>query len=171
MRLLPRVFEELQRDIDAGLCTGAQVSCVIAGQRQLNLWVGNVREKVPMTKHILCNWMSTTKPVAVVAIAQLWERRLLGLSEPVARYIPEFGCHGKEKILIEHLLTHTAGIPYADMGMWNAMHEWSKVLDTICRSSLEADWVPGKRAGYHPYSSWFVLGELVRRVDGRPFDV
>ena len=57
------------------------------------------------------------------------------------------------------------------MGMWNAIHEWSKVLDTICRSSLEADWVPGKRAGYHPYSSWFVLGELVRRVDGRPFDV
>ena len=57
------------------------------------------------------------------------------------------------------------------MGMWNAMHEWSKVLDTICRSSLEADWVPGKRAGYHPYSSWFVLGELVRRVDGRPFGV
>jgi hypothetical protein len=46
LRLLPRVFEELQRDIDAGLCTGAQVSCVIAGQRQLNLWVGNVREKV-----------------------------------------------------------------------------------------------------------------------------
>ena len=79
---------------------------MIAGQRQLNLWVGDVREKVcrdgsprapqgghvatvppqvPMTKHILCNWMSTTKPVAVVAIAQMWERRLLGLSEPVAR--------------------------------------------------------------------------------------
>lgn len=150
LRLLPRVFEELQRDIDAGLCTGAQVrrrslaeppvaprvtpppppppplwpcararpvqnptSCVCAAGLVCDCWtaaaqpVGRQRSRegatlttarlspgrprrdvppqVPMTKHILCNWMSTTKPVAVVAIAQLWERRLLGLSEPVAR--------------------------------------------------------------------------------------
>ena len=30
---------------------------------------------------------------------------------------------------------------------------------------------PGTRAAYHPYSSWFLLGEIVRRVDGRPFEV
>jgi CubicO group peptidase (beta-lactamase class C family) len=29
--------------------------------------------------------------------------------------------------------------------------------------------VPGRKAGYHTASSWFLLGELVRRLDGRPF--
>ena len=113
--------------------------------------------------------MSTTKPVAVVAIGQLWERNLLSLSEPVAKYIPEFGRNGKEGVLVEHLLTHTAGIPFADMAMWARLHEWCSVLGAICDASLEAGWEPGKRAGYHAYSAWFVLGELVRRIDGREF--
>jgi CubicO group peptidase (beta-lactamase class C family) len=30
--------------------------------------------------------------------------------------------------------------------------------------------VPGEKAGYNQASSWFVLGEVVRRVDGRGFD-
>ena len=34
----------------------------------------------------------------------------------------------------------------------------------------QTDWEPGKKAGYHPYSAWFLLGELVRRLDGRPFE-
>jgi CubicO group peptidase (beta-lactamase class C family) len=29
--------------------------------------------------------------------------------------------------------------------------------------------VPGEKAGYHQTSSWFALGELVRRLAGRPF--
>ena len=30
--------------------------------------------------------------------------------------------------------------------------------------------MPGTKAGYHPTSTWTVLGEVVRRVDGRPFE-
>ena len=47
------------------------------------------------------------------------------------------------------------------------MHEWDRVLETIYEAKLEE--VPGTKAAYHPYSSWFLLGEIVRRVDGRPF--
>ena len=168
-RRLPRVMAELRRGIESGLCTGAQLSCSLPGEPPLHTWVGHVREGEPFRRDILCNWMSTTKLVAVVAIGQLWERNLLSPSEPVAKYIPEFGRNGKEGVLVEHLLTHTAGIPYADMAMWARLHEWRGVLDAICDASLEAGWEPGKRAGYHPYSAWFLLGELVRRVDGRDF--
>jgi len=34
----------------------------------------------------------------------------------------------------------------------------------------EPRWVPGEKAGYHQASSWFVLGEVIRRLDGRSFD-
>jgi CubicO group peptidase (beta-lactamase class C family) len=33
----------------------------------------------------------------------------------------------------------------------------------------EPRWVPGQKAGYHQASSWFILGEVIGRVDGRPF--
>ena len=124
-----------------------------------------------MRRDMLCHWMSTAKPVAAIAIGQLLDRQLLSLASPVATHIPEFGCHGKEAVLVEHLLTHTSGFPFADSECWrDSMGDWSRVLDAICRARLEKDWVPGERAGYHPSSSWFVLGELVRRCDGRPFE-
>lgn len=50
------------------------------------------------------------------------------------------------------------------------MHEWSAVLAVIFNSKIEDGWQPGKKAGYHAYSAWFLLGEIVRRLDGRPFD-
>ena len=36
--------------------------------------------------------------------------------------------------------------------------------------SSKAGWVPGRKAGYHLHTSWYILGELVRRLDGRPFE-
>jgi CubicO group peptidase (beta-lactamase class C family) len=35
---------------------------------------------------------------------------------------------------------------------------------------LEPGWAPGRKAGYHVASSWMMLGEVVRRVTGRPLD-
>ena len=148
---------------------GAQLSVCVAGGAALHLWEGDVRPGVRMSRGTLLNWMSTSKVVAVIAVGQLWERGVLELSAPVARYIPAFGKCGKETILVEHLLTHTAGIPFADISMWTRMERWDAVVSAICDAPIEPGWQPGKRAGYHTYSAWFVLGELVRRLDGRPF--
>ena len=63
---------------------------------------------------------------------------------------------------------HTAGIPYADVALWSNMQEWDAIITTICEANIED--VPGTKAAYHPYSSWFLLGEIIRRVDGRTFD-
>jgi CubicO group peptidase (beta-lactamase class C family) len=48
--------------------------------------------------------------------------------------------------------------------------EPSALLDRIYDAPLEDGWVPGERAGYHPVTGFHVLGEIVRRVDGRAFD-
>ena len=47
---------------------------------------------------------------------------------------------------------------------------WDEIIDQICHKKLEPRWVPGETAGYHRTSSWFMLGEIVRRVDGRAFE-
>ena len=62
---------------------------------------------------------------------------------------------------------HTAGIPYADAALWSMMHDWDAVLQAIYDANIED--VPGTKAAYHPYSSWFLLGEIIRRISGVPF--
>jgi CubicO group peptidase (beta-lactamase class C family) len=98
---------------------------------------------------------------------RLWERGQLDLDDPVARYIAEFGQHGKQAVTIQHLLTHTGGFRLIHIG-WPESN-WDEIIAAICAGKLERGWTPGKKAGYHPYTSWYILGELVRRIDGRPF--
>jgi CubicO group peptidase (beta-lactamase class C family) len=133
-----------------------------------DLALGVARENVPMRTDTLMLWLSAGKPVAAVAIAQLWERGLLDLDDPVAKHIPEFAANGKDVVTIRHILTHTGGFR-ALLGHWENK-PWDEVIAALAASRLEPRWVPGHTAGYHPITSWYLLGELVRRLDGRPFD-
>lgn len=69
-----------------------------------------------MTRDTLMLWLSSTKPVAAVALAQLCERGLLELDDPIARHVPEFGERGKHGITLRHALTHTGGFRLLNFG-------------------------------------------------------
>lgn len=165
-------MEQTRRAVQAGnsegLHLGGQIWVSQNGELLLEEAFGQVRAEEPTTSQHLMLWMSSSKPVAAVAIAQLWERGLLSLDDRVADHIPEFGARGKESITIRHLLTHTGGIRMLDVGWPSA--SWGEIIAKICRGRLEPRWVPGKTAGYHLTTSWFILGEIVRRVDGLPFE-
>src|SRR5260370_31742024 len=114
-------------------------------------------------------WMSSTKPITAIAIAQMWERGKVVLDDRVAKYIPEFGTRGKESITIRHVLTHSGGFRDA-VGAWSN-DPWDQIIAQISESKLEPGWIVGKTSGYHIASGWYVLGEIIRRVcaDGRPY--
>jgi CubicO group peptidase (beta-lactamase class C family) len=120
-----------------------------------------------MTPDTVMLWMSATKPVAAVAIAQLWEQNKLGLDDPIARHIPEFAQNDKQAITIRHVLTHTAGIRWIETGWPTA--PWDQIIAKICAMRIERDWTPGKKAGYSAFVTWFLLAEIVQRLDGRDF--
>src|SRR5262249_55794594 len=111
---------------------------------------------------------SSGKPITAVAIAQLWERGRLELDDVVSKHIPEFGVRGKEAITIRHLLTHTGGFRAVIGLSWNDSFE--QAVAKICAAPLEPRWVPGQTAGYHPTTSWYILAEIVQRLDGRRID-
>jgi CubicO group peptidase (beta-lactamase class C family) len=169
---LTRTAEAVERGRAAGLHVGAQVYASVSGEVVADAAFGLARSApdVPMRSDTLMLWMSATKPVAAVAVAQLWERGLLDLDDPVAKHLPPFGAGGKESVTIRHLLTHTGGFR-ALLGRWEDQ-PWDQIIAAVCDMRLEADWVPGKKAGYHLATSWYVLGELVRRLDPqhRPFE-
>jgi CubicO group peptidase (beta-lactamase class C family) len=165
---LPRTRAALEDGIARGLHLGAQLSVAHGGRRLADAAVGESSPGEPLTPEHLTVWFSSTKPVAAVALAQLWERGLLEWDDPVVRFLPEFAAHGKERITLRHLLTHTGGIRLLDVG-WPA-EPWEAIVAKIAAMRPEPRWIPGRKAGYHHASSWFILGEVIHRADGRPVE-
>ncbi len=165
---IPRTRELIERQMSEGLHVGAQLYASRHGQPVANLAVGLARPGVPMRPFTLMLWLSSTKPFAAVAVCQLWEKGKLSLDDKVSQHIPEFAQNGKEPITIRQILTHTAGFRGL-IGKWEDQ-PWEKVIEVVCKAKLEPGWVPGQKAGYHLLTSWYILGELVRRLDGRTFD-
>jgi len=163
-----RTVAELERGRDAGLHLGGQLCLARDGEVVADAGFGEARPGEAMNRDRAMFWLSSTKPIAAIAIARLWERGRLGLDDRVARHLPEFAVGGKEKVTIRHLLTHTSGIRMLDVG-WPRLGR-DGIVARVSAQKLEPGWEPGRKAGYHLASSWFVLGELVRRLDGRPFE-
>jgi len=163
--MLARTVATIEEGIAAGLHMGAQVYVSHRG-RVLADWAGGeARPGVAMQSDTLMLWLSACKPVTAAAICQLWERGQLSLDDPVARHIPEFAVHGKETVTIFQLLTHTAGLRQRRSPWTN--WTWDQIIAHLCAMEMEPNWAPGQRAGYHAMTSWYLLGEVIRRRTGR----
>ena len=107
--------------------------------------------------------------LTAVAIGILAEKTPTHFDQVVGDIIPEFACNGKEEITIWHLLTHTSGIRLLPL-QWDKI-TWEATVEAIAKMPIESGWIPGEKAGYHIGTSWLILGEIVRRLDGRTVDV
>ena len=171
---LPRTATVLAEWTATGHQIGAQVYVSQAGRSVADFAVGEARPviggapAVPMARDTLMLWLSASKPFAAVALGQLVERGLLGFDDPVARFIPEFAARGKERITLAHVLTHTAGLRFIETG-W-PQTPWDQIIATLCDAAVEPNWPVGEKAGYSPFASWFLLAEVVHRLDGRPYE-
>lgn len=163
-----RVQAEIERGIQQGLHFGAQVAVSVKDENRLVKSFGMNEPFQPLENKMLMLWLSACKPIAAVAVGLLLERGQFELDRPVAEWIPEFGARKKDRITPRHLLTHTAGIRGATLG-WTP-RPWADTIGMICYSKPEPHWEPGEQAGYHVDSAWYLLGELIRLIDGRPYD-
>ena len=110
----------------------------------------------------LVNVYSVGKPVIALAVLLLADRGRIGLDEPVARYWPEF----RSGATVRQALTHTAGLPAFPVPRGaDAWADW----DLLCADLAAAapEWPPGTVAAEHALTYGHLLGEVVRRVDGR----
>jgi CubicO group peptidase (beta-lactamase class C family) len=167
---LPRTIAAIEHGIEQRLHIGAQLYVSRGGQVVADVALGEARRGVPMRTDTLMLWLSAGKPVTAMAVAQLRERGLLDWNDRVARHIPEFAAEGKDSITIRDVLTHTGGFRAVVGDPHWEDQPWERVIAAVCAAKLEPRWIPGETAGYHPLTSWYVLGEIVRRLDGRPFD-
>ena len=163
---LEQAVEHLERLRREGMHDGAQLFVARHGIPVLDMALGEARPEIPLKTDSVMLWFSATKPLTSVAIAQQMERGKISLDDPVKKYIPEFS-NGKETCTVKHVLMHMGGFR---MEMFPFLrYDWPVVIQKICEEP--AEWEPGTAAGYHPLSGWCILGEIVRRVDGRPIEV
>ncbi len=172
---LPRAARAIEDGRRRGLHPGGQIYVSLHGEVVADAAFGEDSPGPtsedggrPLAADALMLWLSSTKPVTAVALGRLWERGLLDLDDPIALHLPEFAAGGKEEITLRHALTHTGGFRMLDVG-YPAL-PWEATIARICAARLEPRWRPGEKAGYHQASSWFILGEVVRRLSGRPFE-
>ncbi len=163
------VADQLHASIAAGDDLGGTVAVYHDGRCTVNVAAGHVdRERSqPYTHDHLQLVFSTTKGVTAVAVAMCVQRGLLDYAEPVARYWPEFAVAGKQDATVAQLLSHQCGLITVDGITLDECLQWDTVTAKLAAQA--PDWPIGTGHGYHALSYGWLAGELVRRVDGRPF--
>jgi CubicO group peptidase (beta-lactamase class C family) len=97
----------------------------------------------------------------------LADRGKLDVDAPVAAYWPEFAVNGKRGVLVRHLMSHSSGVSGLDQpAVVEDLYDWQKMTS---RMAAQAPWwEPGTASGYHALNYGHLVGELVRRVSGKP---
>jgi CubicO group peptidase (beta-lactamase class C family) len=139
---------------------GASVAITLHGETVVDLWGGTFEEDT-----VGVVW-SCTKGAMALCAHILASRGLLDINAPVTDYWPEFGKNGKQDMPVRYLLCHQAGLaafrePVPD----GALCDWDFVVERLAEQ--EPLWEPGTRNGYHALTFGHLVGEVVRRIDGR----
>ena len=156
------------KNIDAGDELGGSLVVDVGGVPLVDIWGGwtDRQQTRPWQRDTISNVWSCTKTVTALAALVLVERGLLEIDAPVARYWPEFAAAGKEDVRVRHVLSHTSGVP-----AWDQPVTMEDVYDShtaAARLAAQAPWwTPGTASGYHLLNYGHLVGELIRRVDGR----
>lgn len=124
-------------------------------------------QQVPMRDDTIFDLASISKLFTSIAVMQLVERGAVDVDAPVARYLPEFGVHGKSAITVEQLLTHTSGLePF--LPLWRDWPDKASRIAAVMNVAPVAE--PGSTYKYSDLNL-ITLGVLVERVTGVPLDV
>jgi CubicO group peptidase (beta-lactamase class C family) len=96
----------------------------------------------------------------------LVEQGKLDVHEKVATYWPEFAANGKEDIEVRHLMSHTSGVSaWEQPVVIEDLYDWDK--STSMLAAQAPWWEPGTASGYHAINQGHLVGEVLRRIDGR----
>jgi CubicO group peptidase (beta-lactamase class C family) len=149
---------------------GAQVAIYRDGRLVVDAFAGvtDSAPGEPVEARTLFPVFSTTKGITATLAHLMVERGLIDYDTPIARVWPEFAAHGKGAVTFGHALDHTAGVPNLP-----AEADRARIVDWDAMCAIVADLKPltppGTKREYHALTYSWTVGEVVRRVDGRPF--
>jgi CubicO group peptidase (beta-lactamase class C family) len=135
--------------------------------------VASRRYGVPNRIDTKFNLGSMNKMFTTIAIAQLFEQGRLTYEDPIGRYLgadwvsDEIG----RKVLIRHLLTHTAGTgTFFNDVFWKSARDRYRAVDDYKEllAGMKTSFEPGTRWEYSN-SGFILLGAIVEKVSGESY--
>jgi len=162
------VREQFFRNFTERGDVGASVCVYLDGVRVVDCWGGHAdaAHTRPFEADTIVSVASTTKGMVALCAHMLAERGKLHLDAPVARYWPEFAAAGKQDVPVRWLLSHRAGLPAIRRTLpAEALFDWEVMTEALAETAPW--WTPGTRHGYHAVTYGHLVGEVIRRVDGR----
>jgi len=168
-----RLSGEVSEDQVGGIVVGVAVDGDLVWARGFG-W-GDREGRVPMATSALLRTGSISKSVTAVLLMRLVDRGVVGLDDPVERWLPEAlelagPIPGAEPVTLRRLASHTAGLirePELDDAATGPILGWEeKVLASIPTTSFHGP--PGE--GYLYSNIGFgILGLALSRAAGRPY--
>jgi CubicO group peptidase (beta-lactamase class C family) len=128
---------------------------------------------------VVFHYGSITKTLTAIAIMQLAEQKLIGLDDPIVKYVPELrqvhDPYGSiDSVTIRMLLSHSSGFqnptfPWRRYESWEPFEptEWSQLVGMMPYMSLR--FRPGARYGYSN-PGYVFLAKVIERVTGDPWE-
>ena len=153
------------------IADGAFPGCSVAvGTDEGPLWLAayghlDYGKSEPTTVGTLYDLASLTKVCSTTLVAlRLADQGRIALGDPVARYVPEFTGGGRDQVTLEHLLTHSSGLP-AWRPLYKTAASYGEVVELAAATALEGE--PGERMRYSDIGV-ILLGEALSRAAGKP---
>jgi CubicO group peptidase (beta-lactamase class C family) len=181
--------------VDARALAGAATLVWRAGEVIQSAAIGwrDVDAKVPVERDTLFRIASMTKPITSTVALMLVEEGRIALSDPIARWAPEFAemrvlrspdgaldetDPAEQPITLDDLLTHRSGLTYGDLHAGPIASAYSKTLGGDIDSDVTPDaWIAGLAAlplidqpgaAFHYGRSTDLLGLLIARIERAP---
>ena len=117
-------------------------------------------EKVPVTTDTAFCAFSAAKAVATTVVHMLVERGAFSLDDRVCEYLPTYTSHGKDRTTIRHVITHSAGVPFATGPRPNL----DRMDDTEYARRMLGELKPIHRPGLVHIYHGVTWGPLVREI-------
>jgi CubicO group peptidase (beta-lactamase class C family) len=146
---------------------GAGCSVYAGGRVVADIWGGLADGRVqrPWDRDTAAVMFSCSKGVLAICVYCLVQHGRLDLDEPIARYWPAFGEHGKAAITLRQAMSHRAGVPCLDVDLTrDEVLAWDPVISAI---EVQRP-IHSPEAGhiYHTLTYGWLVGEVIRRVTG-----
>lgn len=165
------VAEAFERSFEVGgpqRERGAAVAVHLNGRLVVDLWGGlaDLSAQTSWREDTIAHAYSVAKPLVATCALVLADRGKLDLDAPVSDHWPEYAQAGKERTLVRHLLAHQAGLlVLREPQPAAALLDWERL--TALLAAEPPLWEPGTRHGECAGFYGHLVGEVVRRVDGR----
>jgi CubicO group peptidase (beta-lactamase class C family) len=160
------VAAEFERNFTERADIGAAFAAMHEGKMVVDLWGGEAAPGRPWQEDTLQIIYSGTKGLMAACILKAIERGQIGLDDKIATYWPEFAQHGKDTVRLRHVVSHGAGLPGVATPLREAdWADYEKMESLLAAQPFAPD--PDAFHSYHALTIGWLIGALIRRIDGR----